>query len=161
MDVGAEPDVVGKVPAIVVGVFVNNDVVAIPEPVVAVGEVECADAEVETAEPEAAGSTAAEMPDMTAAEASREVAVFPGMVQMHAGIVASGIVADPLAVGGDVRSVGVSGFVVEVRFFRGGRGMRCGRWAVGGNMGGPSANCAMMLSECCDGKQKTDCEQSD
>ena len=121
VDVGTEPDIVGEIPAVVVGIFVDDDVVAVPEPVVAVGEVECADAEIETAEPEAVGTASGEMPDVTAAEAAGEVAVFPGMIKMHAGIVATGVVADPFAVRVNVRGIGVTSLVVEVRFFGGWR----------------------------------------
>ena len=51
MDVGAKSYVVGEVPAFVVGIVVDDDVVAIPEPVVAEAEVIRRDAEIKAAEP--------------------------------------------------------------------------------------------------------------
>lgn len=39
VDVGAQTDIVGEVPALVVGIVVDDDVVAVPEPVVAEADV--------------------------------------------------------------------------------------------------------------------------
>jgi len=145
VDVGAQPHVVGEVPAVVVGIFVDDDVVAVPEPVAAVGEIECADAEIEAAEPEAAGTASGEMPDVAAAEAAGEVAVLPGMIEMHAGIVTAGVVADPFAVGMDVRGVGMSGLVVEVR--GGWSRMRNRSGTVGGDVLDDAADGSAMLGK--------------
>jgi hypothetical protein len=109
-----------------VGVFVDDDVVTIPPPVVAEGEVECAYAEIETAEPEAVGTASSEMPDMSTAKAAGEAAVLPRMIEMVPYVVTPGVVADPFAVGMDVRGVGMSLFVVEVGFIR----CRCGMQIV-------------------------------
>ena len=142
-----------------IGIFVDDDVVAIPEPVATVAEVECANAEVETAEPEAVGAASGEMPDVAAAEASGEVAVFPGMIKMHAGIVAAGVVAYPFAVGVDVRRVGVSGLVVEVRRCWGRMCSRLG--TVGRDVSGTAADGSAMLGKSYDAQQKAECEKSD
>lgn len=147
MDVGPEPDVVSEVPAFMVRVFVDNDVVAVPEPVVAEADVVGGDAEVEAAEPEAIGATAAEMPDVATAEAAGEAAVFPGVVEMVMGVVATRVMADPLAVRVDVRRVGMSRLVVEVRIFR--RGMRSlnRTWTMRGDMCRPTSDATEMLGE--------------
>ena len=108
MDVGAEPDIVGEVPADVVGVFKNRDVVAVPEPVVAVSDIKGGDAEVEATEPEAAGTATGQTPDMASTEAAAEVAMLPGMIEVEPGIIASLIVADPLAVVVDMRRFGMA-----------------------------------------------------
>ena len=108
MDVSTKPNVVGKVPTDMVGVIVNDDVVTIPQPVAAVADIERRDAEVEAAEPETTGSSTRQMPAMTRAETSGEVAVFPGMVEMKAGVIASLIVADPLAVPVNMRCLGMA-----------------------------------------------------
>jgi len=83
------------------------------------------------------------------------------MIQMHTGIVTAGIVADPFAIGVDVRRVGVPGLVVKVRGcwrrFRGSR--RSG--TVGGDVPCAAANGSVMLSKGHDGKQEAYCEQSD
>ena len=98
MDVGAEPDVVGEVPAIVVGVVVDHDVVTVPEPVVAIAQVEGANAKVEASKPKTVGAASAEAPDVTAADAAGESAMLPGMIEVEANIVASIVMPDPLAV---------------------------------------------------------------
>jgi hypothetical protein len=53
VNISAEADVVGEIPAWIVRVGIENDVVGIPEPAVAEGNVRGSDAEVVTAEPEA------------------------------------------------------------------------------------------------------------
>jgi hypothetical protein len=78
VDVGSEADVVGEVPAGVVGIVVDDDVVGVPEPSVRVGEVPGGYAEVEAAEPEAGWTSSAETPDVGGAEAAGEVAVLVG-----------------------------------------------------------------------------------
>lgn len=145
-----------------VGVFVDDDVVVIPKPVVAESDVIRGDAEVEATEPESVWASAAEMPDVATAEAAGEASVLPGMVDVVVRIVAAGVMADPLAVGVDVRGVGVSGAVVEVSVVLGWRGMGIPHWsrAVGRDVGGAAADSAAMLSEDYEGKQKTDCDES-
>jgi hypothetical protein len=59
------------------------------------------------------------VPDVAAAEATGEVAVLPGMVEVVVNIVMAGVVADPFAVGVDVRSVGMASFVGIVSIFDG------------------------------------------
>jgi hypothetical protein len=103
VDVGAQPDVVGEVPAVMVGVVVYDDVIAVPEPVIAIAQVEGANAEVEASKPKAVGAASAEAPDVTTADAAGEAAVFPRVIEVEANIVASIFMSDPLAVVVDVR----------------------------------------------------------
>ena len=163
MDVGSQPDIVGEVPAVVVGIFVDDNVIAVPEPIPAEPDVVGCDAEVETAEPEAAGTASSEMPDVAAAETAGEVTVLPGVIDMVVRIVAASVVTDPLAVGVDMRSVGMAGLVGEVRgCLRGCRMGRTGRsWAVRGNVPCASADFGTMLGQGCAAKQNADCEKSD
>ena len=126
MDVGSEASVVGEVPAGVVGVFVDDDLIAGPQPAVAVGVVIGRDAEVEASEPEARWTSASEMPDVAGAEARSEVAVLPGMVEVVMRIAGAGVVAYPMLLI-DMGCVGVAGLVNEVAVF-----LRCGRCAVEG-----------------------------
>jgi len=111
--VGAEADVVGQVEAFVIGVFVDGDLVGAPVPVVAEAVVSGENAEVEAAEPEAFAIAAFDAPDVAAAETAGEAAVSPGMIDMVVGIIAAGVMADPFAVGVDVRGVGMAFLVVE------------------------------------------------
>jgi hypothetical protein len=52
-------------------------------------------------------------------EPAREVAMFPGAIEMVVRVVRASIMSDPLAIGVDVRSFAVSGHVAECTMFRG------------------------------------------
>jgi hypothetical protein len=118
VDVCAKPHVVGEIPTIMIGVFVDHDVIAVPVPITAVARVKWRYAEIEAAEPKAAGTASGEMPNVSAAETSCKAAVFPRVVEVEAGVVASLIVPDPLAVVVNVRGFRVSFLIAEgaVRF---------------------------------------------
>jgi hypothetical protein len=95
----------------VIRILVDHDLIGAPVPVIAEAELRGSDGEVETAEPEALAIAALNAPYMAFAEAAGEVPMLPRMIQMIVGIVAAGIVADPLIVGVNVRSVGMAIFV--------------------------------------------------
>ena len=139
MDVGTEPDVVGEIPANVVRIVVDHYVVAVPEPIVTVGDIEGGNAEIESAEPEPAGTAADQAPAMAGAEASFEVSMFPGMLEMEACVVASLFVPYPLAVAMNMRGLRMA-FAIAERLL-GGTLVRClmrltviGWWTVAGNV---------------------------
>jgi hypothetical protein len=96
VNVGTQPDVIGKVPSYVVGIFIDHDLIRIPEPVIAEANVKGRYAEIETPEPESARSASCKPPDVTTAKAACKVAVLPGVVEMVVRIVAAGTVADPM-----------------------------------------------------------------
>jgi len=108
VDVGTESSVVSEIPAIMVRVCVDHDLVAVPEPVIAVGKVKRSDAEGETAKPETVGTASAYAPNVAAAEAAGETAMFPGMIEVEAGIIATGVVSYPFAVVVNVRGLRVA-----------------------------------------------------
>ena len=111
MAIGAKANVVGEIPAIVVGIIVDHDLVAVPIPIVAVGIVIGCDAEIETAEPEAFAIAAGDAPFVTAADAAGKAAMLPGTIEMIVGIIAAVFVADPLVIVVNVRSVGMIPFI--------------------------------------------------
>src|SRR5437660_1040514 len=90
VDVCAEPVVIGQVPAVVVGIFVNDNGIPVPIPIVNVAVVVGGDVEEEAAEPEALAISAAQMVHMAAAKAAGKAAVLPRMVNVIVGIVATG-----------------------------------------------------------------------
>ena len=98
MDVGPQARVVSQVPAVVVGIFVDHDVVAAPVPVAAVADIERSHAELEAAEPEAAGTAPSEMSDMASAEPAGKVSVLPRVVKVKAGIIVALVMPNPLTV---------------------------------------------------------------
>ncbi len=131
MNVSAQTHVISEIPAIVVGVFIDDNVVPVPKPAATVVQIKRRDAEVEAAKPEAARTTSGETPMVTAAEAAGEAAMLPGVIEVEAGIIASGVVSNPLAVVVDVRGLGMAFFIATSRSGR--RAMRR-RWTVLGNI---------------------------
>jgi hypothetical protein len=114
VNVCAQPGVIGQIPAIVVRVCVDHDVVTVPIPVVAVGEVEIGNAEGETAKPETAGFASFNPPPVATAEAAVEVAILPRVLDAKAIIVSPAVVSHPFAVAVDVRCLRVTLAVVEM-----------------------------------------------
>ena len=102
MNVGAQAYVVSEIPAVVVGVFVNHYVVAVPIPVIGVGKVKRGDAKVEAAKPETAGIPTLDAPAMSTTEATLKAAVLPRMVQVEAVVIPPHVVTNPFAVVVDV-----------------------------------------------------------
>ena len=91
-----------------VGIFVDHDLVAVPEPIAAQGQVKGGDAESEAAKPETGGTASANAPDVAAAEAAGESAMLKGMIKVEAGIITAGIMSNPGAVVVNVRSFGMA-----------------------------------------------------
>lgn len=110
VDIGAEADVVGEVPAYMVRIVVDDDVVGVPEPAVTEGDVEGGDMPVPAVEPEAVRSAACQMPSVCRAETTGEAAVSEGMIDVIVGVAAAGVMADPGS-SIDVGGVGVAVFV--------------------------------------------------
>ena len=127
MHIGAEAHVVGEIPSGMVGVFVDDDLVGVPEPAVAEGDVSRSNIPIPAVEPEAAGAAAGETPNMGAAKAAGEVAVGEWLIHMVAGIVGAGVVTDPGLSVIDVRNVGVAGLVAVIAVLG-----RAGLWRVAG-----------------------------
>lgn len=111
VNVGSEASVVGEVPARVVGVVVDDDVIGGPVPGIAVVKVVGRYAKVESAEPEAAGSAAAETPDVSTSDLAGKVSVLPRMVEVIVGVVAPSVMADPTIIAMDVRGFGMAGLI--------------------------------------------------
>jgi hypothetical protein len=98
VNVGAQAQVVGEIPAVVVRVLVNHHVVAVPIPAIAIREVKWGDAEIEAAKRETAGIATLYAPPMSMTQATLKVAVFPGMIEAETLVIPPPIVANPFAV---------------------------------------------------------------
>jgi hypothetical protein len=130
VDIGPEPDVVGEIPPVVVGIFVNHDLIAVPKPIAYVVVVIGRHAEVKAAEPETLAIAASEMPNVSATEATGEAAVLPGMIQMVVFVTAAGIVAYPVVVAMNVRGLRMAGTILKaMAFLRTALGSAILRWA--------------------------------
>lgn len=111
MHVGAESRVVGEVPAFVIRIVVDNDVIVVPIPIINVAEIEGSYAEVISAEPEAVGPATTQAPHVTRSDSALEAAMLPGAVEVEPGIAAAIGVANPLVILVNVRSFRVRGFI--------------------------------------------------
>jgi hypothetical protein len=115
VDVGSEADVIGEVPAFVVRVVIDYDLIGVPIPATGVAVIVGRDAPEESVKPEALGTSSSEMPNMSAADSPVEASVFPGTVEMIVSIVAPGVMPDPAIIRVYVRSLGMSWLVAERR----------------------------------------------
>ena len=118
MHIGAQPDVVGEIPAHMVGVVVDHDSVAVPVPAIAVAIVVVGDVEVVAVEPEPLSRSAAQYPNMAWAKATVEPPVLPRMFHTIVSILAATVMANPSAIIVDMRCVGMSFMVAKARLFR-------------------------------------------
>jgi len=129
VDVGAEAHVVSEVITIVIGIFIDHDVVRIPKPVAGVGDVGIGNREIEVIEAEAGWAPASQSPDVAGAEAAGEVAMFPGMVEVEADVGATSVVTYPLVLV-DVGRFRMSLSISKMLFLTGCRGVMDSRRSV-------------------------------
>jgi hypothetical protein len=91
-----------------VRIVVDHHLVLVPQPVVAVAIVIGCNTKIETAKPKTVPAPSAQAPDVFGAKAACEVPMLPRMVEVVVDISTAGIMPDPLAIGVDMRSVGMS-----------------------------------------------------
>src|SRR4029453_3704938 len=87
VNVRAQPRVIGDVPAIVIGILVDHDLVRVPQPIAAERVVERRHAEEEAAEPKACRTTARQSKQVAIPEAATEAAVLVRTIEMKSFIV--------------------------------------------------------------------------
>lgn len=120
VDVGAQSDVIGEIPTVMIGVVIEDDVIAVPVPIAGIGDIHRCDAEVEAAEPESPGPAAGEPPNVLGPKSGSEMPMFPGMIKLEARISASRVMSNPMAVLMYVRCLWVARLIakVPVLFYR-------------------------------------------
>ena len=123
VNVRAQPDVVRQVPALVIRVLVNHDLVAVPQPSITESDVIGGDVEVESPEPEAVRPSATQMPDVAAAKSTGKAPVLPRVINVVVGVSWPAIVSNPFAVGVDVGRLGVPRRIGIMMLSSRGRGM--------------------------------------
>jgi len=112
MYICTQPYVVSQIPAGVVRIFIEHDIVGAPVPVPAIAEIGGCDAEIKAAEPESLPVSSLNAEDMPRTEAAGEMAVLPNMVEMVTCVIFSGLVAHPLVIRGvHVGSFRMAGFI--------------------------------------------------
>ena len=120
VNVNPQPHVIGEVPADVIWIVINHDLVRIPEPVIAKAVIVWGNAKVEAAKPEALPVPSCKPKDMAGTETAREVPVGPRLIDMVVRIITAGVMPDPLFASIDVRGVRVPGLFAIIAVFRGG-----------------------------------------
>lgn len=152
MDVGSQPHVISQVVAYIVGIVIDDDVIAIPDPIIHVNDVRVRNLEEEPAKTKAVRIAAAQSPYMPSADRSGKVSVLPRMVEVEARIVP--FMPDPtIVLGMDVGRFGVAFLIAIGAMVLWGRCLMrrgmwrgvCRCWAVGRNMPIPNAMFAAML----------------
>ena len=114
VDVRSQAHVVSEIPAYVVGIVVDEDVIAVPQPVAAIVIVVGSDGEEEAANSEAIPASAMQSPDVTRSNPSFEVAVLPRMVNVIMCIPAAAVMTHPAIIFSvHMRSLRVSLLIVE------------------------------------------------
>lgn len=113
--IGTQSCVVCQIPAGMIGVVVDNDVVTIPEPVADVVVVVGSHTKVEAPKLEPVSIPSVQAVNKTRANGAGEMSVRPGLVEMVVGIIPPGIVAHP-AIGScvNVRRIGMAGLLREI-----------------------------------------------
>lgn len=114
MNIGPQPHVIGQIPAHVVRVVIDDDIIRIPEPVAAIADIVGSHAEVEPAKPETVGSSSRKVPDMPRTEPASEVSVLPRMIEVVVRITPSCVMAHPPVARVNVRNVRVTRRVAKV-----------------------------------------------
>jgi hypothetical protein len=108
VSVGAEARVVRQVPAGMIGIFVDHDVIRVPHPVIHVRNLPRSDAPVPVVYPETAGIAAFHSPAVLGAESAFVAAVLPRPFFVKAPIVAVLVVAYPHSSVVHVGSIGMT-----------------------------------------------------
>lgn len=117
--VGAKSRVVSQIPAGIIRIFVEDEVVPVPVPAIHKRDVRWSNAEVEAAEPETIRASPFESPYMSGTEFAGKVPMFPGTVEMVTGVITPFVVPNPSVVGSvDVRCLRMARAVVELTVVR-------------------------------------------
>src|SRR6266699_2573840 len=114
VDISSKPRVIGQVPARMVGIFIEHNIVAVPVPVIHITQIVWSHAKIEAAEEEAVRPASVQMPDMRRSKPAGEMPMVIGMIEMVVRVTRAPIVSNPMAVLVDVRSTGVARTIAEV-----------------------------------------------
>ena len=82
MDICPQPDVVSQIPAVVIGILIDHDIVGTPVPIVAVVEIIFGNRKIEAAEPEPARAPSFDSKHMSSPEAAVKSPVLKGVIDM-------------------------------------------------------------------------------
>jgi hypothetical protein len=111
----AKPDVISQIPAVVVRVFVDHDIVPTPVPVAAISDIVRRNGKIEPAKPEPTRPAAFDPENMIAPEAAAKVPVFPWTIEVVMRIIAPRVMSYPfVSFRLDVWRGGMTWFIAEI-----------------------------------------------
>jgi hypothetical protein len=117
VDVSSRAGIVSQVPARVIRIFVDHDIIAVPVPIVDVTVIEWRDPEIESVKPKTVPVAATQVEHMAGTETACEVPVLPWMILMKTWVVAALIMSNPLIVSVNVRRVRMPGLIRVIAVF--------------------------------------------
>lgn len=97
-----------------VGIFINHDLVGVPQPIRNVSDLSRSDAPIKIVQKEARRSAARKPELVPGSESTRKVPMLPRTVQVEPGVVRPGIVSDPFISGVDMGRFGVLRLIGEM-----------------------------------------------
>jgi len=118
--IGSKSNIISKIPARMVRIVVEHDVVGVPDPVHSVRNVIRCDAELITGKPEAVRSSTFKTVNVARPDFCQKASMLPGSIETVVTIVAACVVADPsIVVCVNVRHFGMGVLVAKATpFFR-------------------------------------------
>jgi len=117
VNIRAKSSVIGEIPANVVRVFIDNDLIRIPQPLAAVPNVVGRHAEVEPPKPKTPRTASFKVPDMARTESASEVSMLPRVIEVVVRITTARVMSDPSAIAVDVRSIRVAWLIAKIAVF--------------------------------------------
>lgn len=118
MNISTQTHVESQIPAYVVGIVIDHDAVAVPEPAIAVMVVVRGNGEVVAVEPETVTGASGQHPDVAPAKTTGKTAVLPGMIEVVMDVFTTAIVADPSTVRVDMGSIRMVVAIAKMAIFR-------------------------------------------
>jgi len=108
VNVGPQADVVRQIPADMVRIVIDYNLIAVPKPIGAKIQIVRGYTPVEVAKPETARASASQSPYVTLSDPTRESSMFKGLIEVIVGIILPRVVPNPLTVCVYVRSFRMS-----------------------------------------------------
>jgi len=93
MSVGPQANVVRQIPADMVRIVIDHNLIAVPKPIGAKVQIVRGYAPIEVAKPETARASASQAPYVTLPDSTGESSMFKGLIEVVVGIILPGIVA--------------------------------------------------------------------
>ena len=111
MHISPEPHVIGQVPANVIRIVIDHDLVRVPQPSIAEGDVRRGYVPRPSVEPETRRAAACDVPHMARAKAAAEMPMLPGVIQVIVRIILPRVMSNPMVGVIDMRSIRMSGLI--------------------------------------------------